>query len=109
MKLKKRFIRKEGGLEIKLSLFVSDEELAGASKIKEETYDLEKELRTKETDWFFTVLRILCYYVDLFNHAKSHTSTIVGNINRRKNRESKPRKKDRVRTKRKSDRKTPRR
>lgn len=106
MKTTKRIIKRNGETEIRFSLVVSDKELEGVERIREETYNIQEELRTKDHDWFLTVLRLLTYYVDMFNHATQRKTDIIGNINRRKNRESKPRKKDRVRTKRNKVRKT---
>lgn len=106
MIFKKRIIKKEGGTEIRLSLFVTDEEMDGVDKVKADPNLGLDSIRTKSWDEFLCWLRILIDHVELWNNRDKFKSVILNNITMRKSREAKDetkrRKEKRVRRNRKA-------
>lgn len=90
MKFKNRLIRdKEGGLEIRLSFRFTKDEVKALDKIPDDPNVAFSTLREAEGDpyqkveWYFTWLRLICFWTDIWSNRDKHTKLISDSIQKR--------------------------
>lgn len=91
MKFKNRLVRdKEGGVEIRLTLTFTKDEVESLDRIPDDPNVSFSILRQGEGDtyqkseWYFTWLRILTYWVNIWNHRETMGDFIIRSVKYRK-------------------------
>lgn len=90
MRFKTRIVKWGEETEVKVSVFLSEKELAGVDKIKDDSNVGIDPLRTmrKDPDLFLCFLRVLVSWVDIWEHRKKFMHHIPGWVGKRKANES---------------------
>lgn len=76
MKIKRRIIKRGPDIEVRVSIVFSKKELEGASDISSDPYVGLEPLRSEELSVFWSYLRLLCHWIEIWNDRKQYKKYI---------------------------------